>query len=305
MDNFHYFEFFPDVITEDHCIMVDVPRYAKLMNYIHDIPESSIYTDGHEYGREEHPHITVMYGIEDVAEENAKKILSQIPKKIAAELGEVSKFENPDKPYDVLMIKVRSPHLTSIHNTIKKTCENHWEYGDNYSPHVTLAYVKKGSCNQYVGDKKFSGTKILLDAFVYSNGTREENVPIMMKEYNVGTSGGYGGTAFAGGSVAPVNWAGTQSGPQTSRRLKDYPATRRYTYMQGNTIIGNSLYDTITKDDLNGTPYSPDEMFAGLRYEMKRMEYPDKDAARKVVLQNLQKDPKHYSDLGTYFDSDK
>ena len=126
-----------------------------------------------------------------------------------------------------------------------------------------------------------------------------------LKEYNVGTSGGYGGGAMAGGAVAPMNWAGTQSSPQTSRRLKDYPASRRYTYMQGNTVIGSFLYDTITRDDLTHEKFTPDEMFAGFRAEMKKLEYPNKDIARPIIIKNLESDPKYYSDLKQYFNSDK
>jgi hypothetical protein len=124
-------------------------------------------------------------------------------------------------------------------------------------------------------------------------------------EYFVGQSAGYGGGAMAGGPTAPVNWAGTPSGPQTSRRLQNYPATRRYSYMQGNTVIGSSLYDTITPDDLKDDRFGEDEIFAGLRWEMKHMEYPSKDVARPIVIKNLEKNPKYYSDLDMYFKSDK
>lgn len=124
-------------------------------------------------------------------------------------------------------------------------------------------------------------------------------------EYFVGQSGGYGGGAMAGGQVAPTNWAGTFSSNQTSRRLDDYPASRRYTYMQGNTVIGSSLYDTITKDDLKDPRFSEDEIFAGLRWEMRKMEYPSKDVARPIVIKNLETNPKYYSDLDMYFQSDK
>jgi len=124
-------------------------------------------------------------------------------------------------------------------------------------------------------------------------------------EYFVGQSAGYGGGAMTGGQVAPTNWAGTFSSNQTSRRLTDYPASRRYTYMQGNTVIGSSLYDTITQDDLKHPRFSPQEIFTGLRKEMSRMEYPDKDVAKQTVLKNLDSDPKYYSDLHMYFNSDK
>ena len=124
-------------------------------------------------------------------------------------------------------------------------------------------------------------------------------------EYFVGQSAGYGGGAMAGGPTAPVNWAGTPSGPQTSRRLQSYLASRRVSYMQGNTVIGNSLYDTITPDDLKDDRFGEDEIFAGLRWEMKHMEYPSKDVARPIVIKNLETNPKYYSDLDMYFKSDK
>ena len=75
--------------------------------------------------------------------------------------------------------------------------------------------------------------------------------------------------------------------------------------MQGNTVIGSSLYDTITQDDLNDPRFSRDEMLAGYRWEMKHMEYPSKDLARAIIIKNLEKNPKYYSDLDMYFNSDK
>jgi hypothetical protein len=145
----------------------------------------------------------------------------------------------------------------------------------------------------------------MFEAFVYSNGNREENHSIQMKEYFVGQSAGYGGGAMAGGQIAPMNWAGTPSGPQTSRRLQNYPAMRKYTYMQGNTVIGGSPYSTITGDDLKHEKFSAEQLFSGLRHEMKQMEFPDKDVARPIVLKNLSRNPKYYSDLDMYLKSDR
>jgi 2'-5' RNA ligase len=300
-----YYSFYTELITEGHCIMADVPQKESMLDFIKKIPTECVYEEaGKHYGKENNPHVTVMYGLSPVEEGRVKELLTKVPKKIVAELGQISKFENADAPYDVLKIEVKSPHLNKIHEMIRKNFDNNYQWPE-YNPHVTLAYVKKGTCNEYVGNKTFEGMKVMFETFMYSNGDRDQNHAVPMKEYNVGTSGGYGGGAMAGGPVAPTNWAGTQSTPQTSRRLKDYPASRRYTYMQGNTIIGNSLYDTITRDDLTHQKFTPDEMFAGFRAEMKKMEYPDKDVARPIIVKNLESDPKYYSDLKQYFNSDK
>lgn len=303
-----YYEYYTDLISEGHCVMVDVESCRdKILEFVKALPNECVYEEeGKEYGKETNPHITVMYGLSPITETKVKEVLSKLPKRIVAELGAISKFERSDSQYDVLKIEVKSPHLSKIHEMLKRNFENNYSHSE-YSPHVTLAYVKKGTCNEYVGDMRFAGNKVLFEAFTYSNGIRALNHSVQMNEYNVGTSAGYGGGAMAGGPVAPMNWAGTQSGPQTSRRLQNYPASRRYTYMQGNTVIGSSLYDTITPDDLKDAQgkFGAEEIFAGLRYEMKRMEYPDKDKAKPIVLKNLATNPKYYSDLDQYLKSDK
>ena len=293
------------MLNEGHCIMVDISNHGKILEFVNNLPNECIYEEeGENYGKELNPHVTVMYGLDDKEEARVKELLTKVPAKISARLGKISKFENADTPYDVLKIEVHSPHLNKIHEIIRKNFENSYKW-PNYNPHVTLAYVKKGTCNEYVGSKIFEGMKFAFENFTYSNGIREQNHKVNMKEYFVGQSAGYGGGAMTGGAVAPTNWAGTFSSNQTSRRLNDYPASRRYTYMQGNTVIGSSLYDTITQDDLKHPKFSAQEIFTGLRKEMSRMEYPDKDVAKKTVLANLEKDPKFYSDLHMYFNSDK
>ena len=300
-----YYSFYTDLITEGHCIMADVPQKESMLEFIKKIPNECVYEEvGENYGKEANPHVTVMYGLSPIEENRVKELLNKVPKKIVAELGKISKFSNADTPYDVLKIEVKSPHLNKIHEMIRKNFDNNYKWSE-YNPHVTLAYVKKGTCNEYVGNKTFEGMKVMFETFMYSNGIRELNHAVPMKEYYVGQSAGYGGGAMAGGAVAATNWAGTFSSNQTSRRLQNYPAQRKYTYMQGNTVIGSPLYDTLTDDDLIDPNFTKDEIRTGLRYEMKRMEYPDKDVAKPTVLKNLHKNPKYYSDLEMYFQSDK
>ena len=300
-----YYSFYTDLITEGHCIMADVPQKESMLEFIKKIPNECVYEEvGENYGKEANPHVTVMYGLSPIEETRVKELLNKVPKKIVAELGKISKFSNADAPYDVLKIEVKSPHLNKIHEMIRKNFDNNYKWSE-YNPHVTLAYVKKGTCNEYVGNKTFEGMKVMFETFMYSNGIRELNHAVPMKEYYVGQSAGYGGGAMAGGAVAATNWAGTFSSNQTSRRLQNYPAQRKYTYMQGNTVIGSPLYDTLTDDDLIDPNFTKDEIRTGLRYEMKRMEYPDKDVAKPTVLKNLHKNPKYYSDLEMYFQSDK
>ena len=304
MDKTHqYYQFFTDLITEGHCVMVDLPQKDKILEFVSSIPQECVYEEeGQHYGKEKNPHVTVMYGLSPIEETRVKNLLNKVPKKIVAELGKISKFENADTPYDVLKIEVRSPHLSKIHEMIRKNFENNYKWSE-YNPHVTLAYVKKGTCNEYVGNKTFEGMKLMFESFTYSNGIRELNHKVTMQEYFVGQGGGYGGAA--GGSIAAGNWAGTPSGPETSNRLASYPTTGVKSYMQGNTIVNNSSPETITPQDVDDPRFDKDEIFQGLRYEMKRSEYPNKTKAKATVIANLEKNPKFYSDLNQYINSDK
>jgi 2'-5' RNA ligase len=289
--------------------MVNLPEFPAFKEFLKQIPDDIVFRPGDkEYGKTRDPHITVLFGIEAEEEEKAKQILSKIPGKLVATLGKISLFKNVHDDigvFDVLKIDVTSPQLTQVNKLLTKSVEFSSSHPE-YHPHVTLAYLKPGTGEKYVGDTRFSGMKFLFDVFIYSTGNRDAGthtkIP-MLKEYLVGASGGYG--SAAGGAVASPGWAGTFNGPAAKVRLDKFPTTRTNSYMQNNTVVNNSLYDTIRPEDLEDPKFKPDEIMAGLRWEMKRMEYPDKNRARPIVLSNLNKDPHWYSDLGMYFNSDK
>jgi hypothetical protein len=302
----HYYEFYRDLLNESdsekHCVMVGMPKFKQLVEFINSIPDENVFLpENKEYGKETKPHITVLWGVLPESEEKAKNLLSRIPGKLVATLGKVSLFENCNDPevgdFDVLKIDVQSPHLTRVNEALRKTVKFENDY-DGYHPHVTLAYLKPGKGKQYVGNKTFEGLKFLFEVFTYSNSERQHETIPMLNEYLVGQSGGYG--TAAGGQLAANGWAATPNAPSTSGRMGKYPENRRSSYMQGNTVVNNSLYDTIRPEDLKHPKFSPDEIMAGLRWEMKRMEYPDKDRAKPRVLANLAKNPKFYSDLDMY-----
>ncbi len=310
MDNSVYIEYFSDLLLEMedvHTVMVEIPRFKQLMDYIASIPEEIIYEPTNpEYGKTKHPHVTVLYGIDTMEEEKAKALLRKIPGQITATLGAITKFETPE--FDVLKIDVASPYLTRINKFLRDTVEYHNDY-PSYKPHVTLCYLKKGAGAEFTNDNRFVGMKFAFKTFLYSNETRQkESIPMKVPEKSVteyGAGGGYGGAA--GGSIAATGWSATPSSPQSIHRLANYGTKSNYRDKPGsaNLIQGIDPYDTINDEDLQDPRFSPDEIRAGLRYEMPKMDFPDKEAARKVVIKNLTTQPKYYSDLHQYFDSQK
>jgi 2'-5' RNA ligase len=307
MDNHTLIEFFPDLINEGdnvHTVMVEIPKFKELIDYIAAIPADIVYEPADpEYGKTKTPHVTVLYGIEPMEGEKAKALLRKIPAVVTATLGGLSLFETPK--FDVLKIDVTSPYLSRINKFLTNNVEYHNDY-PSYHPHVTLCYLKKGMGKELAGDSRFAGTKLAFKTFLYSDATRnKEKIPMKtpeepIKEYGAG--GGYGGAT--GGAVAASGWAGTFSSAQTSGRIGMYPQQKGYRdTSRGNVVTGINPYDTINDQDLTDPRFGKDEIRTGLRYEMPKMQYPNKDIARALVIANLEKNPKFYSDLHQYFDT--
>jgi 2'-5' RNA ligase len=165
---------------------VDLPEgTAKQVRALGEklIPDSELYTDPNDdsYGREENPHITVKYGLHDEVPDKVRELLANEPPATAS-LGKVSIFPGKgDTPYDVVKADVESPDLHRINKLISdnvKVTDTHPEY----KPHVTLAYVKKGEGQKYVGNNSLEGQKLTFDGITFSSSNGETvNLPLAGK----------------------------------------------------------------------------------------------------------------------------
>lgn len=138
------------------------------------IPESELYTDPEDpsYGREETPHITVKYGLHTDKADDVRAIL-QNERPFAAKLGKISIFAGKgDTPYDVVKADVESPELHRLNKLIAAGTKVTDTFPD-YKPHVTLAYVKKGEGEKYVGNTDLEGKEITFDAITFSSKNGE------------------------------------------------------------------------------------------------------------------------------------
>lgn len=152
----------------------DVTEFAK------SLPENILVKEEADGGRETEPHITVLYGL-DTTNEAQVRGLVQEAKPIEVELGEVSQFDTNEK-YDVLKVDVVSDQLSELNAKLDKVLATPGKTFDEYQPHVTIAYVKKGSGQKYVGDTRFKGQKITLNNLTFSSKDgRRVNIPLLGK----------------------------------------------------------------------------------------------------------------------------
>ena len=102
------------------------------------------------YGRENDPHVTVLYGLHaDVPDSKIEELVKEL-KPTELTLKKISIFENNDK-YDVIkfdIIGVSEGRLSDMNAKFVKLPHT-TDYPD-YHPHSTIAYVKAGSGKKYV-----------------------------------------------------------------------------------------------------------------------------------------------------------
>lgn len=119
-----------------------------------NIPEHDLYVeeDG-GCGREKEIHVTVKYGLlaKDVPEELRE--IAQTTKPFAVDLLNISLFTTNPK-FDVVKLGVDSPPLMELNKRITEAVPHEDTYPE-YKPHLTIAYVQKGTCDHLVDDDPF------------------------------------------------------------------------------------------------------------------------------------------------------
>jgi len=120
------------------------------------IRSADLYREKPGYGREDDPHVTVKYGIHSTYPTEIKPYLREVDK-ITIKLGKVSLFSNPDSDYEVVKIDIIDKGgLRKLNRLISENLE-HTDSFPEYKPHITLAYVKKGTGKNYTGNSPLTG----------------------------------------------------------------------------------------------------------------------------------------------------
>jgi hypothetical protein len=147
-----------DSILEDHdysCVMLPLPE--ELGDLIigwgkRNIPETDLFVDEDGLGRETEPHITVKYGLTDpMPDENLLKVFKSTAP-FDVKLLPISLFRS--EKYDVVKLDISSPQLLELNRRVCDVAPHHDTFPE-YIPHVTIAYVKKGTGDKLEGLSPF------------------------------------------------------------------------------------------------------------------------------------------------------
>lgn len=139
---------------------------TKLINFGKSIPDELINTAAG--GREKDPHISVKYGLIDHIDKNLINLLTGFgPVKV--QLGPITRFENEGS--DVLKVDVLGDDIIRLNKLVVsnvKCIDSRTEY----HPHLTIAFMNRGTAEPYLLNRKFLGEKLSFDSIIFS--TKDE-----------------------------------------------------------------------------------------------------------------------------------
>ena len=151
------------------CLMLNMRKKIKNWNECTSIiDKKDIYDDeSNDYGVENEPHVTVLYGfLPSVKVNDIKKHLNFLSENIKFTITGIGIFPGKgDTPYDVVKFNIKSDDLTKLNKICKKIPNE--ETFPEYNPHMTIAYVKKGCGSKYI--KKYKTPQNMESGnFIYS-----------------------------------------------------------------------------------------------------------------------------------------
>ena len=141
--------------NEYGCVMVYLNFKNGAFEKIQDIINpKDLYEDPNDpsFGLETKPHVTALFGLhEDIDEKELENVIGQ-QEKPEIKLSDISIFLS--EKYEVLKFDVNSKNMHKFNKVLKEFPFTS-DFPD-YHPHCTIAYLKKGTSDKYIGKiKKF------------------------------------------------------------------------------------------------------------------------------------------------------
>lgn len=159
------------------CLMlyVNLPNWDYLTN---KIEKNDLYKPENErYGVEKEPHITILYGIhKNVDDDQVISLFADLTKSdFDISVTGIDYFYNDE--FDVLKLNVESSELDKLNRLAKML--NHTSNYPTYKPHLTIAYLNKGTGNKY-SEPTFRGKIDNINKIVYSKTNGEKiSIPLI------------------------------------------------------------------------------------------------------------------------------
>lgn len=152
------------------CVYVEIP--SPLRNETLHLATSIDPSDLHEKGVEQEPHVTILYGLHT---EDVNVVQSKLAHKkaIKASVGSTSLFEvrKDGEEYDVLKLDVVSDSLVELNSALSEL--GHTTDHPQYTPHVTLAYLKAGTGTKYTRNSSLAGREFTTPDLVFAGRQKQ------------------------------------------------------------------------------------------------------------------------------------
>ena len=158
-----------EVIASAILLRVPPELSAKISEWAKaHIKEEDLYNQEGKGLAKDH-HITLAPQINDEsATEHISSVMNNTPA-LSPELGDIGFFVNPrpDKEYTVLKIAVDPAQLAPVREQVIKGISM-YNPSHEFNPHITVAYLKPGACQDLDGDQTFKGMACPIDSCIYS-----------------------------------------------------------------------------------------------------------------------------------------
>ncbi len=172
-----YKEEMKDDTHENDCLMINLPRSLsnQIVDFGYTIPSNFLFSssEGLEYA----PHITIMYGLNDVDPDELASVIDDFGE-VLITLKNINAFHNDEQ--DVLIIEVESNDLHDLHNLIKNSFKDKINSTfSEYIPHITIAYLKPNMSSTFKFKDMFSGKYCYLDKTLYDYENEEYDISLI------------------------------------------------------------------------------------------------------------------------------
>lgn len=123
----------------------------QILEFVHEeISAEDVFESEEIKGKEDKPHITILYGIREQLPNVPKiqQVIQNHPSMSRVKWLGLAKFEA--EQWDVLIIRVESPEGEELFHDFNNIYPDNANSYPDYEPHTTLAYVQKGKADKYI-----------------------------------------------------------------------------------------------------------------------------------------------------------